>query len=139
MLRRNPSTKATRKDSATQKNIQLAQKKTYKKCSVKGCRGRALRDGKCRKHAKLLLAAVIVKKESSALHVKDVVSRIKKLSAAHHESVKEIRLKDKFSTGMKRKQKTACCSHKGYLNVVCFWAGTLLNDATACFRPQTAE
>jgi hypothetical protein len=69
--------------SKERKLVVAKTKNAYTKCSVKGCRKKALEGGKCEKHAKTGDHHHVSKK-LDALAVDHVVSKIKRVRTAHH-------------------------------------------------------
>lgn len=113
-------------------------KKSPKKCSIKGCRKKAIKNGKCREHAKETFKHAVVEKKLSAQHVARAVSHIRKVAKSGHA----IPLKTEAKAAVKSaeiKRKSARAPRTGLLSTVCFWAGTVVADCNACLNSQKAK
>lgn len=88
-------------------------KRGYKRCSVKGCRKKAVTKGKCREHAQ---------KKPSPLSLEKEIS-----DPALTRTAKKIKMVRKSAGAFsKRVKKKVPCRREGYWDALCFEAGIIL-------------
>jgi hypothetical protein len=88
-------------------------KKSYKKCSVKGCRKKAITGGKCREHAKKAPSHLSLDKEISG-------------SDLRHKAKKIRRVRESAEALSKKPKRAASSDKESVLRSLCFEAGIIL-------------
>jgi hypothetical protein len=120
-------------------------KKIFKKCSVKGCRRKAVKEGKCQLHSGQEVKHAVISKKLDDFPLRETASKIKKVRAngLHHMIAQRKNIGHHVEKHMSarhvshpHRSKTECDSKKSCLSALSYWAGVSAGNVTEFFAQK---